>query len=73
MLALTTVLTALPTLMQAVGKGGGISTLVSEIVGSFRDRPDQQAVIKAEIDRLAVDNDAGHARLQAKLAAASQR
>lgn len=73
MLALTTVLTALPTLMGLVGKGGGITSLVTDIVGSFNDRPDQQAVIKAEIDKLAVDNDPGHIRLQAKLAAASQR
>jgi hypothetical protein len=67
----TTVLAALPALMNLVGKGQGIGTLLAEIVGSFDGRPEDQERLRAEITKLASDNDEGHARLQAKLAAAA--
>jgi len=73
MLTLATVLGALPTLMQFVGQGKGMSSLVGEIVGGFKDRPEDQARLRAEIERLANENDEGHSRLQRKLADAARR
>ena len=67
---LSTILAALPDL---IGKGAALAKLVDEIVDSFRDSPSDQATLQEAIADLEADNDEGHARYQAKLAAAAQR
>jgi hypothetical protein len=69
MLNLQTVLSALPRLMPLVGQAEAVGNLVHEIVGSFGHH--DQETLKAEIAKLADENDAGHARLQEKLRAVS--
>ncbi|AYJ87682.1 hypothetical protein D3Y57_19310 [Sphingomonas paeninsulae] len=66
---LQTVLGALPSLVPLLNGSSAVVDLVSEIVKSFDVK--DQAVIQESIAVLAGDNDAGHARLQAKLLAAS--
>lgn len=73
-LTLTTVLSALPTLARLAGTGGtGISELLREIVGGFEDRPEEQEQLKAEIAKLAAENDASHIRRQQRLLEAARR
>lgn len=70
MLSMLTVLTALPSLL----KGGlEVKNLLGEIVGSFKDKPQDQATLKQAIADLEAENDEGHARYQAKLAEAARR
>jgi hypothetical protein len=76
-LNLNTVRLALPHLLDlakgipGVGAVVAVGDLVHEIVGSFG--PHDQETLKADIAKLSDENDAGHQRLQDKLAAAAKR
>lgn len=70
---LSTILAALPTLVPLIGRADAVAKLVQEIVASFGDAPDDQDTLRAAISDLEAENDEGHRRYQAKLAAAAQR
>jgi hypothetical protein len=76
---------ALPALMQAakglipgvaqveslVEGDKAVAALIPDIVATFK--PQEQEALKADIARLADENDTGHQALQEKLAAAAKR
>lgn len=70
---LSTILAALPSLVPMIGQAQAVANLVTEIVNSFGDAPDDQDTLRAAIADLQAENDESHARYQAKLAAAAQR
>lgn len=61
----------LPVVGPAVAAAPEFKKVFDQIVGTF-DKTDQ-ATLRAGYADLMADNDAGHARLQAKLAEAAQR
>lgn len=68
---LATILSALPVVGPIARAVPAVRELINEAIGALH--PADQATAKAELDRLIAENDAGHARLQDKLAAASKR
>lgn len=70
-LNLSTVLGALPNILPLVDQATAVAELVQEIIGSFDD--EDQETLQDAIADLQAENDEGHARYQAKLAAAAQR
>ena len=70
---LGTVLGALPNLVPLFGQAVAVKDLVTEIIHGFHGSPTDQKTIRAAIEDLQADNDEGHARYQAKLAAAEKR
>lgn len=67
---LSTVLSFLPAIGPVVAAIPQVKALFDQIVDTFDE--DDQTVLKDAYADLIADNDEGHARLQAKLAAASQ-
>ncbi len=65
---LSTILAALPSLVNAAGP---VVMLINEAIQTLS--PTDQETAKAALADLMVDNDEGHARYQAKLAAAAER
>jgi hypothetical protein len=58
--------------VESLVKGGeAVAALIPDIVATFQ--PHEQEALKADIARLADENDAGHQALQDKLAAAAKR
>jgi hypothetical protein len=68
---LTSVLKLLPAVGPVVAALPEFKKVFDQIVGTFKTK--DQAQLREAYEDLMADNDEGHARLQAKLAAAAQR
>jgi hypothetical protein len=68
MFKLPDILALLPVVGPLIGKLPEFVAVFDQIVGTFNE--DDQAILKDAYEDLMAENDAGHARLQAKLAAA---
>ena len=71
MFDLTSILKLLPAVGPAVAALPEFKKVFDQIVGTFKER--DQTVLKAAYEDIMADNDAGHARLQSKLAEAEKR
>ncbi len=69
---LHTVLNALPVIGPVAAQAPTFLALFDQIVATFDDENDQQT-LKDALEDIRADNDAGFARLDAKLAAAAKR
>lgn len=72
MFNITSILKLLPAVGPVVAALPEFKKVFDQIVGTFNDDADQHE-LKAAYADLIVDNDAGHRRIQEKLAAASKR
>jgi len=69
---LSTVLNALPVIGPIAAQAPAFLALYEQIVATFDDQADQD-LLKDALEDIRADNDAGFARLDAKLAAAAKR
>lgn len=69
---LFTVLNALPAIGPIAAQAPAFRALFDQIVATFDDEADQ-GLLKDALEDIRADNDAGFARLDAKLAAAAAR
>ena len=72
MFDITSILKLLPVVGPVVAALPEFRNVFDQIVGTFDDDADQTVLKEAYVDLMA-DNDAGHRRLQDKLAAAAKR
>ena len=70
-MTLDTIFNALPVLGPLARAVPAVKSLLDDAIGALH--PTDQPAAKAELARLIDENDAGHTRLQDKLARASQR